>query len=280
MGTIVSFRVGQNDVESLSRYFQPLFDAEDLLRIPNYNTITRTLIDGVPTQPFSMVTLPPLGKPNPKLADALKQLSAAKYGRPKATVEAEINERLVTKSEPAPPFMGTTPGGAPSYANPLNRWPTGAPTTPGAAAGPPAPRPPTSGSSFLDDWLAKRRSTLTPPSPVAPPNSPVTGGGALPPRPNPSPMPGAPVAGGQNISSNALEKQEVATIAHNLNQHPAPAPTPAAPSAPAQGEVLLNKDETDAPTTSPQDEDTIFIDREGNMSSADHKPDEPIKPSE
>src|SRR6185295_970805 len=68
MGTIVSFRVGQSDVDSLSRYFQPLFDAEDLLRVPNYNTITRTLVHGVPTQSFSMNTLPPLGKPNPQLA--------------------------------------------------------------------------------------------------------------------------------------------------------------------------------------------------------------------
>src|SRR5579864_8082101 len=54
MGTIVSFRVGQNDVEILSRYFQPLFDGDDLLRVPNGNTVVRTLVNGVPTQPFSM----------------------------------------------------------------------------------------------------------------------------------------------------------------------------------------------------------------------------------
>src|SRR6201995_4001464 len=94
IGTIVSFRIGQNDVESLSRYFQPLFDADDLLRVPNYNSIVRTLINGVPTQPFSMATLPPLGNPNPGLADALKQLSAAKYGKPKAIVEKTIFDRL------------------------------------------------------------------------------------------------------------------------------------------------------------------------------------------
>ena len=72
MGTIVSFRVGQNDVDMLSKYFQPSFDPDDLLRTPNYNTITRTLVGGVPTQSFSMTTLPPLGKPNPRLAQALK----------------------------------------------------------------------------------------------------------------------------------------------------------------------------------------------------------------
>src|SRR3989344_4748322 len=47
IGTTIAFRVGQNDVESLSRYFQPMFDSDDLLRIPNYNTISRTLIKGV-----------------------------------------------------------------------------------------------------------------------------------------------------------------------------------------------------------------------------------------
>src|SRR6185369_6056126 len=78
MGTVVSFRIGQNDVDSLSRYFQPQFDGDDLLRVPNYNAIVRTLINGVPTQPFSMATLSPLGTPNPQLATALKQLSSAK----------------------------------------------------------------------------------------------------------------------------------------------------------------------------------------------------------
>ncbi len=97
IGTIVSFRIGQTDVETIGKYFSPIFEAEDLLRIPNYNTIVRTLIGGVPTQPFSMATLPQLGSPNKKLADALKQLSAAKFGRPRNVVEKEIFDRLTTK---------------------------------------------------------------------------------------------------------------------------------------------------------------------------------------
>lgn len=97
IGTIVSFRIGQTDVESIGKYFSPLFEAEDLLRIPNYNTVVRTLINGVPTQPFSMATLPQLGSPNKKLAEALKQLSSAKFGRPRSVVEKEIFDRLSTK---------------------------------------------------------------------------------------------------------------------------------------------------------------------------------------
>src|SRR5262249_15382497 len=97
-GTIVSFRIGQGDVDTLSKYFQPTFDADDLLRIPNFNTVVRTMVGGVPTEAFSMMTLPTLGTPNPRLSAALKQLSAAKYGRPKAVVEKEITERMSIKA--------------------------------------------------------------------------------------------------------------------------------------------------------------------------------------
>ena len=172
MGTIVSFRIGQNDVEAITKYFQPTFDADDLLRVPNYNTVMRTLIGGVPTQPFSMATLPPLGNPNPKLADALKQLSSAKFGRPRAGVEAEIFERMATQPEPKPAFGGAAPAGgvgAPAF---------GAPAAPSAGAGtwaPPAsaaaPAPgPTGTGSFLDEWLTKRQTI--PAAPVTQPSGP------------------------------------------------------------------------------------------------------------
>jgi hypothetical protein len=210
MGTIVAFRIGQNDVDSLSRYFQPVFDGDDLLRVPNYNTIVRTLVGGVPTQPFSMTTLAPLGDPNGKLSDALKQLSAAKYGRPKAAVEKEIFERITTKEAPAPtgPAPGQRPFGASPWQQPgaaaggfggapmpANRG-FGAPASPYATANPmgqpgPAPfggRPPAQASapaapkqpaSFLDDWLAKRGPTTgAAPSATVPPSS---GAGGMPP---------------------------------------------------------------------------------------------------
>jgi hypothetical protein len=168
MGTIVSFRVGQNDVDALSRYFQPMFDVDDLLRVPNRNTIVRTLIGGVPTQPFSMATVPPLGTPNPELLDALKQLSAAKFGRPRQVVEKEIFGRMKTDdamaAQAGPNAYGATlPQG--SYAGPV------------ASSKPVAPSGQT-GSSFLDQWLEKRRkdtpdrtsrtSSLTPPTTQVP----------------------------------------------------------------------------------------------------------------
>lgn len=161
MGTIVAYRIGQNDVEALTRYFQPLFDGDDLLRVPNFNAIVRTLISGVPTQPFSMAALAPLGKPDQKLFDALKQLSAAKHGRPRAVVDAEISERMKTTIPPKPAFgaanrpqFGAGAAGAPSSAQGTTQRPSAKP----------------GGSSFLDEWLAKRQAPAgARPGAVAPP---------------------------------------------------------------------------------------------------------------
>lgn len=171
MGTIVSFRIGQNDVEILSRYFQPLFDGDDLLRVPNWNAIVRTLIGGIPTQPFSMAGLPPLGTPNDNLGQALKQLSAAKYGRPKAQVDREIATRLTTIEEPKPagPAFGAQ-----------------APAMPSAGQSGPRPAVPASAGSFLDDWLAKRNAappTTGAPRPTAGPpiSQPYNAQSAMPP---------------------------------------------------------------------------------------------------
>lgn len=164
IGTIVSYRIGQVDLEAMSRYFQPMFDGDDLLRIPNYNSVVRSLIMGVPTQPFSMAGVPPLGTPNAELGTALKQLSAAKNGRPRQIVENEIFERMKTNEPPAPPY-GSAPTSRPSFGSaassggPMPIQGAGQPSgsarqgsaMPGQAAA--------GGSSFLDQWLDKRRKT-------------------------------------------------------------------------------------------------------------------------
>ncbi len=147
-GTIVAYRVGQNDVEILARYFQPLFDTEDLLRVPNYNSIVRTLIRGVPTQAFSMAALPPMGKPNSELGDALKQLSASKYGRPRQVVEREIFDRLRPSSQ-------ASNLNAQGRANTQTRG-VASNVQPGGPVSSINPK-----ASFLDQWLTKKRQNAS-----------------------------------------------------------------------------------------------------------------------
>ncbi|HEX7632801.1 MAG TPA: ATP-binding protein [Candidatus Saccharimonadales bacterium] len=212
MGTIVAFRIGQNDVESIGQYFQPIFDGEDLLRVPNYNVIMRTLVSGVPTHPFSMATLPPLGTANAKLGEALKQLSALKYSRSREEVSKEINERMKTR-EPA------RPAGA-GAASPFG--------SPAAQQRPAAPQPAKSGS-FLDDWLNKRKTATQ--RPAAATSAPAAWPSAT---ASPSISPAA--------TANPLEAPaSQASLGSDDSMAPAPAPSatpaPSQPFAPASASI-------------------------------------------
>jgi hypothetical protein len=267
MGTIVSFRVGQNDVDPLTRYFQPAFDADDLLRVPNYNTIIRTLVGGVPTQPFSMATLPPLGNPNPRLAEALKKLSAVKYGKPRVNVEKDIFARMATKEAPAPAFPSSP--AASGFGAPKSNWspPGVAQAAPGRPAAQPGPATAASGTSFLDEWLSKKRQ----PAASRPAATPEPAASPTPPTPKPTAFSeSGALHEAKNISSDEIESKEVDRIAEELKSHlgterPKPAtgtfsvselnkaagkPTGQAPAAPHHPE---NAD------------DTIYIDPEGTL---------------
>ncbi|APO49718.1 type IV secretion system DNA-binding domain-containing protein [Bradyrhizobium diazoefficiens] len=58
-GTIISFRVGSEDATYLTREFQERFEEVDLLQLPNYRIYLKLMIDGMPSSPFSAMTLRP-----------------------------------------------------------------------------------------------------------------------------------------------------------------------------------------------------------------------------
>lgn len=93
-------RIGIDDAEILQKAFQPTFTAEDLIKTPNYNAVSTVLVNGFPSSPFNIKLLPPLGKSNPELREAIKRYSSRKYGRPKEEVAAEIRDRLTAKKPP------------------------------------------------------------------------------------------------------------------------------------------------------------------------------------
>ena len=128
VGTSITGRIGITDAEIMVKRYTPVFDAEDLTKLPNYQYVSVAQIHGVPSAPFSMSGIPPMGHPNRQLSDALKRLSAAKYARPRREVEREIFERIAPPKKPD--GAGALPSGAPKSS---------------------------SGSSFLDEWLAKRK---------------------------------------------------------------------------------------------------------------------------
>jgi len=95
VGTIASFRLGISDAGFLTKQFQPEFGEHDLLNLGTGEIYLKTMVNGIPKDPFSLkVAAVEKKKPgNPKMAEMIKRLSALKYGRPKALVEAEIAQR-------------------------------------------------------------------------------------------------------------------------------------------------------------------------------------------
>lgn len=140
VGTTITGRIGITDAEIMVKRYHPVFEAEDLTKLPNHESVCVAQILGVPSAPFSMSWIPAMGQSNQQLSDALKQLSATQYGRPRGQVEQEIFSRLTVKkaieSPQRPRIPASTDGPMPSAATPA------------------------SGSSFLDEWLAKRKQMV------------------------------------------------------------------------------------------------------------------------
>lgn len=98
VGTIVAGRLGVTDAELIEKVFAPTFTAEDLHKTPNYHAVATVMMYGMPSTPFTM-TWPVLGKESPEILQSLKMYSAAKYGRPRAEVSREIDQRLAASNK-------------------------------------------------------------------------------------------------------------------------------------------------------------------------------------
>lgn len=59
IGTIIVFRIGATDAETLSMEFAPEFKIPDFTNLPNFHIYLKLMIDGKISRPFSAVTLPP-----------------------------------------------------------------------------------------------------------------------------------------------------------------------------------------------------------------------------
>ena len=92
-GTIMCGRIGVTDAELMEKAFSPVFNAEDLHKQGNYQAIATVMMFDLPSAPFTMKLVPPMGKAKPGLLETMREYSAAKYAKTRAEVEAEIQER-------------------------------------------------------------------------------------------------------------------------------------------------------------------------------------------
>lgn len=89
VGSLATFRIGSDDAEFMSKQYKPIFSEQDLLNIDNFNCYLKLLIRGSTSPSFSMKTYPP-EKGNAEIAETVKEISRAKYGRAREEVEEEI----------------------------------------------------------------------------------------------------------------------------------------------------------------------------------------------
>lgn len=89
------------DLSPLLPLFDPLAEQfggdltpSDLMSLPRYMAYCRLLVDGMPSKPFSMKTLPPVGKLSEDRIAIVRRVSRRRYARPLAQVTTELEQQL------------------------------------------------------------------------------------------------------------------------------------------------------------------------------------------
>jgi len=95
VGSMMVMRVGVQDAEFLVKQFEPAFNENDLLNIDNLNAFVKLLINGQTSKPFNVkVGTQSWQGGDRTFAEKLKEHSRAKFGKDRAVIEQEIQQRL------------------------------------------------------------------------------------------------------------------------------------------------------------------------------------------
>ncbi len=97
VGTIICFRLGQEDAERLEKRFYPYLNKLHLTNLPNWHAYMTTLLNGQSTVPFNIQTIPDKTPYDEKIAQAVREQSRRKYARPRKSIEDELNQELSSK---------------------------------------------------------------------------------------------------------------------------------------------------------------------------------------
>jgi len=97
VGSMAVFRVGSEDAEFLSKQYEPIFSAGDIMNIDNFNAYIKILSNGIPIDPFN-ISVPKAPDGNKDKVEYIKKLSSLKYGRDRREVDAEILKKYEKES--------------------------------------------------------------------------------------------------------------------------------------------------------------------------------------
>ncbi|MEK7094856.1 MAG: type IV secretory system conjugative DNA transfer family protein [Patescibacteria group bacterium] len=89
VGSILAFRVGAPDAEILEKEFMPRFMVEDLINLPKHQIYLKLMIDGVTSEAFSALTLPPIAA-RTESEEKVVRVSRERYGGVREEIERKI----------------------------------------------------------------------------------------------------------------------------------------------------------------------------------------------
>ncbi len=92
VGTTIAFRVGPFDAEVLETVFTPRFVAADLVNLGFAQIYLTLMIDGIGSQPFSAVTLPPVVRPAVSYKNIVLEASRKNYTKSREEVEKIVTD--------------------------------------------------------------------------------------------------------------------------------------------------------------------------------------------
>jgi hypothetical protein len=98
VGTLITFRVGAPDAESLAKEFEPVFNVGDMVNLRMAHIYIKLLIDGITSPAFSAQTLPPK-KIDYNFRDQVVAFSREHYSRTREDVEVSIEEHAGYKQK-------------------------------------------------------------------------------------------------------------------------------------------------------------------------------------
>ena len=85
-GSVVAFQVGSEDAPFWSRHYGSAVSPENLMAMPKYHAVANILIDGMPSGPMTIKTLPPAHNIASK-AEKLKRQAIRQFARPREELE-------------------------------------------------------------------------------------------------------------------------------------------------------------------------------------------------
>jgi len=97
VGTIVTYSLGSRDASVMKEVFAPYYDEIDIQNLPNFNIITKMIVDGTTTKPFTAEIIKPWERyQKTGNREKIIEYSRNKYGTDRAIVDSRVEKWIST----------------------------------------------------------------------------------------------------------------------------------------------------------------------------------------